>query len=41
MCVGCGIGNIPKPGNGASEYEVVGFCLGAQLYKIWLYIFNH
>lgn len=28
-----------KTRNGASECEVVGFCLGAQLYKTWLHIF--
>lgn len=33
MGVGCGIGSIPKPGNEASKYEVVGFCLRAKLYK--------
>lgn len=31
MYVGCGIGNIPKPENGASEYEEVGFCFRAKL----------
>ena len=31
--IGCGVGNLSKPGNRASKYEVVGFCLRAKLYK--------
>lgn len=33
ICIGCRGGNLPKPGDGASKYEVAGFCLRAKLYK--------
>ena len=29
ICVGYRTDNIPKAGNGASKYEVAGFCLRA------------